>query len=138
MLLAVAAGAWLLAPEWVCASLEAGHWLPEAPFVAQARSPAAVPAAACVENSRAVLGLQQMAPAGALSSVTATASSDAQQSLAACWHQLRPLCPEPGHDCQAQAVPSQRWQRRRCHQGAWGADACVTQCLTADLAQGPR
>lgn len=39
VLLAVAAGAWLLTPEWVSASLQAGHWLPEAPFQAQARRP---------------------------------------------------------------------------------------------------
>ena len=38
VLLAVAAGAWLLTPEWVDASLQAGHWLPEAPFQAQVRT----------------------------------------------------------------------------------------------------
>ncbi|KAK9845443.1 hypothetical protein WJX81_006533 [Elliptochloris bilobata] len=46
VLLAVAAGAWLLAPEWVAASLEAGHWLPEAPFLAQ------VPFAAAAMRAR--------------------------------------------------------------------------------------
>jgi hypothetical protein len=35
VLLAVANGAWLLTPEWVTASLEAGHWLPEPPFEAK-------------------------------------------------------------------------------------------------------
>ena len=37
VLLAVANGAWLLSPEWVTASLEAGQWLPEQPFEAQVR-----------------------------------------------------------------------------------------------------
>ena len=35
VLLAVAQGAWLVSPEWVSASLEAGRWLPEQPFEAQ-------------------------------------------------------------------------------------------------------
>lgn len=38
VLLAIANGAWLLRPEWVSASLEAGQWLPEAPFEAQVRA----------------------------------------------------------------------------------------------------
>ena len=33
-MLAVAAGAWLLSPAWLTASLEAGRWQPEAQFVA--------------------------------------------------------------------------------------------------------
>ena len=40
VLLAIANGAWLLRPEWVSASLEAGQWLPEPPFEAKVRAPA--------------------------------------------------------------------------------------------------
>ena len=40
VLLAVANGAWLLTPEWVTASLEAGQWLPEPPFEAKVADPA--------------------------------------------------------------------------------------------------
>ena len=39
VLLAIASGAWLLDPSWVQASLQAGAWLPEAPFAAQVGSP---------------------------------------------------------------------------------------------------
>ncbi len=35
VLLAIAAGAVLVTPDWLTASLEAGEWLPEAPFLAQ-------------------------------------------------------------------------------------------------------
>ena len=35
VLLAIAAGAVLVTPEWLTSSLEAGEWLPEAPFLAQ-------------------------------------------------------------------------------------------------------
>lgn len=35
---AVANGAWLVSPEWVTASLEAGKWLPECRFPAKVRS----------------------------------------------------------------------------------------------------
>ena len=38
VLLAIASGAWLLDPSWVQASLQAGAWLPEAPFAAQVGS----------------------------------------------------------------------------------------------------
>lgn len=35
LMLAVAAGAWLVSPQWVTASLEAGRWLPESQFPAK-------------------------------------------------------------------------------------------------------
>ena len=35
LMLAVANGAWLLSPQWVTASLEAGRWLPESQFPAK-------------------------------------------------------------------------------------------------------
>ena len=35
VLLAIAAGAVLVTPEWLTASLEAGEWLPEEPFLAK-------------------------------------------------------------------------------------------------------
>lgn len=35
VLLAIAAGAVLVTPEWLTASVEAGEWLPEEPFLAQ-------------------------------------------------------------------------------------------------------
>lgn len=35
LMLAVVNGAWLLSPQWVTASLEAGHWLPESQFSAK-------------------------------------------------------------------------------------------------------
>ena len=35
VLLAVAQGAFILSPEWVTASLEAGRWLPEAAFASK-------------------------------------------------------------------------------------------------------
>lgn len=35
VLLAIAAGAMLVTPEWLTASVEAGEWLPEEPFLAQ-------------------------------------------------------------------------------------------------------
>jgi len=35
VLLAVAQGAFILTPEWVTASLEAGRWLPEAKFISE-------------------------------------------------------------------------------------------------------
>jgi BRCA1 C Terminus (BRCT) domain len=35
LLLAIVNGAWLLSPQWVTASLEAGRWLPEEGFLAQ-------------------------------------------------------------------------------------------------------
>ena len=35
VLLAIAAGALLVTPEWLTASVEAGEWLPEEPFLAQ-------------------------------------------------------------------------------------------------------
>ena len=35
VLLAIAAGAFLLQPEWLAASLQAGAWLPEQPFWAK-------------------------------------------------------------------------------------------------------
>ncbi len=38
LMLAVANGAWLLSPQWVTASLEAGHWLPESQFSAKVGS----------------------------------------------------------------------------------------------------
>jgi len=38
VLLAIAAGAVLVTPDWLTASLEAGEWLPEAPFLAQVPS----------------------------------------------------------------------------------------------------
>ena len=37
LMLAVANGAWLLSPQWVTASLEAGRWLPESRFPAKVR-----------------------------------------------------------------------------------------------------
>lgn len=37
LMLAVANGAWLLSPQWVTASLEAGRWLPESQFSAKVR-----------------------------------------------------------------------------------------------------
>lgn len=37
LLLAVANGALLMSPEWVTASIEAGHWLPEGPYLADVR-----------------------------------------------------------------------------------------------------
>lgn len=41
LMLAVANGAWLVSPQWVTASLEAGKWLPESAFPAQVRFEAA-------------------------------------------------------------------------------------------------
>ena len=35
VLLAITAGALLVTPEWLTASLEAGEWLPEEPFLAK-------------------------------------------------------------------------------------------------------
>lgn len=35
LMLAVANGAWLVSPQWVTASLEAGRWLPESQFPAK-------------------------------------------------------------------------------------------------------
>lgn len=35
LLLAVASGAHLMTPAWVTASLEAGHWLSEQPFLSK-------------------------------------------------------------------------------------------------------
>ena len=35
VLLAIAAGAKLVTPEWLTASMEAGDWLPEDPYLAQ-------------------------------------------------------------------------------------------------------
>ena len=55
VLLAVAAGAWLMTPEWVAASLQAGHWLPEAPYQAQARKCRLYPKAPPRVLPRAVL-----------------------------------------------------------------------------------
>lgn len=37
VMLAVANGAWLVTPEWITASLEAGKWLPESEFIAPVR-----------------------------------------------------------------------------------------------------
>lgn len=39
VLMAITNGAWLLTPAWLTASLEAGCWLPESPFVSQASKP---------------------------------------------------------------------------------------------------
>ena len=39
VLLAIAAGAMLVTPEWLTASVEAGEWLPEEPFLAQVCCP---------------------------------------------------------------------------------------------------
>ena len=41
VLLAIATGAKLVTPDWLTASMEAGDWLPEEPYLAQV-SPAAV------------------------------------------------------------------------------------------------
>ncbi|KAK9811968.1 hypothetical protein WJX73_004071 [Symbiochloris irregularis] len=41
VLLAIANGAWLLTPEWVTASVDAGMWLPETPYESQSRFAAA-------------------------------------------------------------------------------------------------
>lgn len=38
LLLAVASGAYLMTPAWVTASLEAGYWLPEQPFLSTVRT----------------------------------------------------------------------------------------------------
>lgn len=38
VLLAIAAGAVLVTPEWLTASLEAGEWLPEEPFLSKVRA----------------------------------------------------------------------------------------------------
>ena len=40
VLLAIAAGAMLVTPEWLTASMEAGDWLPEEPYLAQVGPPA--------------------------------------------------------------------------------------------------
>ena len=40
VLLAIAAGAMLVTPDWLTASLEAGEWLPEEPYLAQVSPPA--------------------------------------------------------------------------------------------------
>ncbi len=42
VLLAIAQGAFILTPEWVTASLEAGRWLPEAKFISKVH-PASCP-----------------------------------------------------------------------------------------------
>lgn len=49
VLLAITNGAWLLSPEWVTASLEAGRWLPESRF------PATVKFTAAADKAREVL-----------------------------------------------------------------------------------
>ena len=41
VLLAVAQGAYILTPEWVTASLEAGEWLPEDEFISKVKPPRA-------------------------------------------------------------------------------------------------
>ncbi|KAL0035929.1 hypothetical protein WJX77_008231 [Trebouxia sp. C0004] len=51
VLLAIAAGAVLVTPDWLTASLEAGEWLPEAPFLAQGRFAQAALAAREVQSS---------------------------------------------------------------------------------------
>ena len=60
VLLAVAAGAWLLTPEWVDASLQAGHWLPEAPFQAQVRTLLCVAVLFCMLPHADVLAMHAL------------------------------------------------------------------------------
>jgi hypothetical protein len=49
VMLAIANGAWLVSPEWITASLEAGRWLPESQFSAKVRF------AAAADKARAAL-----------------------------------------------------------------------------------
>jgi len=49
VMLAIANGAWLISPEWITASLEAGRWLPESQFPAEVRF------AAAADKARAAL-----------------------------------------------------------------------------------
>ncbi|KAL4430735.1 hypothetical protein ABPG75_005991 [Micractinium tetrahymenae] len=56
LMLAVANGAWLLSPQWVTASVEAGRWLPESQFSAKVRFQAAA------ERARSLLESPDAAP----------------------------------------------------------------------------
>lgn len=51
VLLAIAAGAMLVTPDWLTASLEAGEWLPEAPFLAQVLHASCITLVTCFKGS---------------------------------------------------------------------------------------
>ena len=49
LMLAVANGAWLVSPQWVTASLEAGRWLPESQFPAKVKAKGAAQGSHCAQ-----------------------------------------------------------------------------------------